>query len=78
VFATAGDPVGSGIVASLAKPGGNVTGLSSQSDEAAGKRLQLMREIVPGLHRLAVLSDTDNPYVKLEQIRMDFTHSLRA
>jgi putative tryptophan/tyrosine transport system substrate-binding protein len=66
VFATAGDPVGSGIVASLARPGGNVTGLSSQSPDVAGKRLELLREIVPGLHRLAVLADTDNPFVKLD------------
>jgi putative ABC transport system substrate-binding protein len=66
VFATAGDPVGAGIVASLARPGGNVTGLSSQSPDVAGKRLELMREIIPGLHRLAVLADTDNPFVKLD------------
>ena len=66
VFATAGDPVGVGIVASLARPGGNVTGLSSQSPDVAGKRLELMREIIPGLHRLAVLADTDNPFVKLD------------
>ena len=66
VFATAGDPVGSGIVASLARPGGNVTGLSSRTPDVAGKRLELLREIVPGLHRLAVLADTDNPFVKLD------------
>jgi len=66
VFATAGDPVGSGIVASLARPGGNVTGLSSQMPDVAGKRLEHLREIVPGLHRLAVLADTDNPFVKLD------------
>jgi len=66
VFATAGDPVGTGIVASLARPGGNVTGLSSQTPDVAGKRLELLREIVPGLHRLAVLADTDNPFVKLD------------
>ena len=66
VFATAGDPVGAGIVASLARPGGNVTGLSSQSPDVAGKRLELLREIIPGLHRLAVLADTDNPFVKLD------------
>jgi ABC-type uncharacterized transport system substrate-binding protein len=71
VFATAGDPVGTGIVASLARPGGNVTGLSSQTVETAGKRLELIREIVPGLHRLAILVDRENPYVRLEvnQIR---------
>jgi putative ABC transport system substrate-binding protein len=66
VFATAGDPVGTGIVASLARPGGNVTGLSSQTPDVAGKRLELLREIVPSLHRLAVLADTDNPFVKLD------------
>ena len=66
VFATAGDLVGAGIVASLASPGGNVTGLSSQTPDVAGKRLEFLREIVPGLHRLAVLADTDNPYVKLD------------
>src|SRR5262245_65061915 len=66
VFAIAGDPVGSGIVAGLALPGGNVTGLSSQMPDVAGKRLELLREIVPGLHQLAVLADTDNPFVKLD------------
>jgi ABC-type uncharacterized transport system substrate-binding protein len=66
VFATAGDPVGTGIVANLARPGGNATGLSSQSPDVAGKRLELMREIIPGLHRLAVLADIDNPFVKLD------------
>jgi putative ABC transport system substrate-binding protein len=66
VFATAGDPVGTGIVANLARPGGNVTGLSSQSPDVAGKRLELMREIIPGMHQLAVLADIDNPFVKLD------------
>jgi putative tryptophan/tyrosine transport system substrate-binding protein len=66
VFATAGDPVGTGIVASLARPGGNVTGLSSQTPDVAGKRLELLREVVPSLHRLAVLADPDNPFVKLD------------
>jgi putative ABC transport system substrate-binding protein len=66
VMAGAGDPVGSGIVASLARPGGNVTGQSSGGAEVAGKRLELLREIVPGLQRLAVLADTDNPFVKLD------------
>jgi putative ABC transport system substrate-binding protein len=45
VFATAGDPIGSGIVASLARPGGNITGLSGQSPDAAGKKLELLREL---------------------------------
>ena len=66
VFATAGDPVGTDIVASLARPGGNITGLSSQAPEIASKPLELLREIVPGLRRLAILSDLDNPYVKLD------------
>jgi putative tryptophan/tyrosine transport system substrate-binding protein len=66
VFATAGDPVGSGIVASLARPGGNVTGLSSQAPDTAGKRLELLRELIPGLHRLAILTDVGNPYAALD------------
>jgi putative ABC transport system substrate-binding protein len=66
VFATAGDPVGTGIVASLARPGGNVTGLSSQSPDAAGKRVELLREILPGLRRLAILSDVGNPFSAVE------------
>ena len=61
VFAMAGDPVGTGFVASLARPGGNVTGLSSQQPDTAGKRLELLREIVPGLRRLAILADVGNP-----------------
>jgi len=66
VFATAGDPVGTGIVASLARPGGNVTGLSAQAPDAVERRLELLREVVPGLRRLAVLSDVDNPLTVLE------------
>jgi putative ABC transport system substrate-binding protein len=61
VFAGAGDPVGSGLVASLARPGGNVTGLSQQSAELAGKRLALLREAIPGLRRLAIMANVDNP-----------------
>ena len=61
VFATAGDPVGTGIVASLARLGGNVTGLSSQAPDTAERRLELLREVVPGLRRLGFLSDVDNP-----------------
>jgi putative ABC transport system substrate-binding protein len=66
VFATAGDPVGSGIVASLARPGGNVTGQSSQAPETAGKKLEILREIVPGLRRLAILTDVANPFAALD------------
>jgi putative tryptophan/tyrosine transport system substrate-binding protein len=65
VFATAGDPVGTGVVASLARPGGNVTGLSSGATDVVGKRLQMLREIVPGLRRLAILA-SDSPYSVLD------------
>jgi putative tryptophan/tyrosine transport system substrate-binding protein len=66
VFALPGDPVGSGLVASLAQPGGNVTGLSSQVPELAGKRLDLLREIVPGLRRLAIMANASNAANMLE------------
>ncbi len=66
VFASAGDPIGTGIVASLARPGGNVTGLSSQSTDTAGKRLELLREVVPGLRRLAIIGNVGNPFSVLE------------
>jgi putative tryptophan/tyrosine transport system substrate-binding protein len=57
VFAITGDAVGTGIVASLARPGGNVTGLSMLIPDTAGKKLELLREVVPGLRRLAVLAN---------------------
>jgi len=57
VFGLAADPVGSGLVASLARPGGNVTGLSVQGTDLAGKRFELLREIVPGLRWLAVIAN---------------------
>ena len=66
VFATAGDPVGSGLVASLARPGGNVTGLATLANELAGKRLELLREVVPGLRRLAIMGNVGNPFTVLE------------
>jgi putative ABC transport system substrate-binding protein len=66
VFATAGDPVGSGLVASLARPGGNVTGLATLAAELAGKRLELLREVVPGLGRLAIMGNVGNPFTVLE------------
>src|SRR5256886_17355199 len=56
VFATAGDPVGMGLVASLARPGGNVTGLSVLSFDLAGKRLDLLREAIPSFRRLAIMA----------------------
>ena len=55
VMAFSGDPVGSGLVASLAHPGGNVTGLSGMAPDLAGKRLELLKELLPGMSRMAVL-----------------------
>jgi putative ABC transport system substrate-binding protein len=66
VFAVSGDPVGVGLVASLARPGGNVTGLSIQSTDSAGKRVQWLREVVPGLHRLAILANPSSPQAMVE------------
>jgi putative ABC transport system substrate-binding protein len=66
VFAVVNDPVGSGLVASLARPGGNVTGLSLQSSDLAGKRLELLREVVPGLRRLAIMANARYPAAALE------------
>jgi len=66
VFAVAIDPVGSGLVESLAKPGGNVTGLSLQAANLAGKRIELLREVVPQLRRLAVIFNVGNAQPVLE------------
>jgi ABC-type uncharacterized transport system substrate-binding protein len=66
VFATAGDPVATGLVVSLARPGGNLTGLSNQARDLAGKRLGLLREIIPDLRRLAILSNIETPIGVLE------------
>jgi putative tryptophan/tyrosine transport system substrate-binding protein len=60
VFAVANDPVGAGFVSSLARPGGNITGLSLQTTDLAAKRLELLREVVPGIHRLGVLANIGN------------------
>jgi putative tryptophan/tyrosine transport system substrate-binding protein len=66
VFALMDDPVSMGLVESLARPGGNVTGLSMQQTELAGKRLELLREVVPGLRRLAIMANVDLPNVAQE------------
>jgi putative ABC transport system substrate-binding protein len=66
VFAGLGDPVATGLVASLAHPGGNVTGLSGQLLGTAAKRVELLKELVPGLNRLAIMANVDNPGVILE------------
>jgi putative ABC transport system substrate-binding protein len=66
VFTLAADPLGTGLVASLARPGGNVTGLSNQAADLAGKRLELLREVVPALRRLAIMANVGNPAALLE------------
>jgi putative tryptophan/tyrosine transport system substrate-binding protein len=66
VFATAGDPVWNNLVASLARPGGNVTGLATLAADLAGKRLGLLREVVPNLDRLAIMGNVGNPFTVLE------------
>jgi ABC-type uncharacterized transport system substrate-binding protein len=66
VSAIMGDPVATGIVASLARPGGNVTGLSVLTPDLAGKRLELLREVVPGLRQLAFLANVNSPITALE------------
>ena len=73
VFAAAGDPVGTGLVASLARPGGNVTGLSLQQTDTAAKRLELLREVVPNLRRLAILSNIDSAGAVLDMREVEAT-----
>ena len=72
VFPTAGDPVGNKLVVSLARPGGNVTGLSTQQTDTASKRIELFREVVPGLHRLAILANvgSSNAVVDMDEVRV--------
>jgi putative tryptophan/tyrosine transport system substrate-binding protein len=66
VFALQTDPVGTGLVASLSRPGGNVTGLSVEQTDTVGKRLELLREIVPGLSRIAIMANAGGPGAALE------------
>jgi putative ABC transport system substrate-binding protein len=66
VFAGAGDPIGTGLVASLALPGGNATGVSLQTSDIAGKRLELLRELVPDLTRVAIMANVGSPNSVLE------------
>jgi putative tryptophan/tyrosine transport system substrate-binding protein len=66
VFAAAGDPVGTGLVASLAHPGGNVTGLSNEQADLAGYRLELLHEVVPSVRRVALLGNIGSPLILLE------------
>jgi putative ABC transport system substrate-binding protein len=62
VFPTVGDPVAQGFAKSLARPGGNLTGLSLQSPDSAGKRLEFVQEVLPGAARIAVLANPNNPF----------------
>jgi putative tryptophan/tyrosine transport system substrate-binding protein len=73
VFAAVGDPVGTGLVTSLARPGGNVTGLSLQATDLAGKRLELLREVLPGLRRLAIMANAGAPPAVLEMAEVQTT-----
>ena len=66
VFAIDNDPVGRGLVTSLARPGGNVTGLSTQATELAGKQLELLREVLPNMRRLAVMANAGSTSVAKE------------
>jgi putative ABC transport system substrate-binding protein len=70
VFAAAADPVGSKLVASLARPGGNVTGLSSQATDLGAKRLEILREAVPNLRQVAILANGSNPAAVLEMVEV--------
>jgi putative tryptophan/tyrosine transport system substrate-binding protein len=73
VFAAVGDPVGTGLVTSLARPGGNVTGLSIQATDLAGKRLELLHEVVPGLRRLAIMANAGTSPAALEMAEVQTT-----
>jgi ABC-type uncharacterized transport system substrate-binding protein len=89
VFAAAGDPIASNLVASLARPGGNLTGFSVQLPDTAGKRVELLHEIVAGMRRLAILNNSANPTLAkelaaaqaaartlgLDSVRADFRHA---
>jgi putative ABC transport system substrate-binding protein len=70
VFAVANDPLGTGLVASLARPGGNVTGLSNQASDLGAKRLELLREVVPSLRTLAIMANAGYPAAVLEMDEM--------
>ena len=65
VMTSSGDPLGTGLIASLARPGGNVTGMSLMAPDLGGKRLEILKEILPTLSRVAVLWNAANPYPAL-------------
>jgi ABC-type uncharacterized transport system substrate-binding protein len=70
VFTIANDPIGGGLVRSLSRPGGNVTGLSQLAADLGGKRLELLRDVVPGLRRLATLSNVGNAVTASEMTQV--------
>jgi putative ABC transport system substrate-binding protein len=76
IIYSAGDPVRSGLVASLSRPGGNITGYSIVSPEIEGKRLAVLRELLPGLQRVGVLQDSTNPYYR--DVRKEFEQTCRS
>jgi ABC-type uncharacterized transport system substrate-binding protein len=71
IFTMSTDPVGAGLVASLSRPGGNVTGMSAQQSDLAGKRLELLREVIPKLRRLAILANGAYPDSVLETTEVE-------
>jgi ABC-type uncharacterized transport system substrate-binding protein len=73
VFAASNDPVGTGLVASLARPGGNVTGQANQISDTIGKKLEFLREVVPDLRRLAIMANVGNPANVLEMAEAQAT-----
>jgi putative tryptophan/tyrosine transport system substrate-binding protein len=77
VFAVAPDPLGAGLVASLSRPGGNVTGVSNQSADLAGKRLEILREVFPGLRRLVILAECRQSHLNAGTAR-DRNHGPQA
>jgi len=72
IFVIAGDPIGTGLVTSLARPGGNITGLSNMGAETAGKSVELFRDMLPSLRRVAVLANPVDPFTNsiLEQVQL--------
>jgi len=72
IFVIAGDPIGAGLVASLARPGGNITGLSNMGAETGGKCLELFRDMLPSLRRVGVLANPVDPFTKsiVEQVQL--------
>ena len=72
VFGLVADPIGTGLIPSLSRPGGNITGLSMQNTDLATKRLELLRELVPGFRRLAIAANLENPgsVIEMGEVQM--------